>query len=84
MLNQSNRKHKDFKMEEQYLFDMTHNGDGNTCRNCRHRERWQIHEKSPKINQVCGISKKKIKVTQPGCPLFDIQNPVCIPQNSVS
>lgn len=46
-----------------------------TCRNCEHRERWEC---GGSIIQYCGVRKsnrtfnnlKKIKVTDPACPLF--------------
>lgn len=49
-----------------------------TCRDCKHRERWEC---GSKIIQYCGKRKSgrtfngllKIKVTNEACPLFEIR-----------
>ena len=65
-------------MEQKFLFD-TFFEIGNTCRECKNRERWECNSK---VFQYCRVRKSnrtqngllKIKCKDKACVLFNILN----------
>lgn len=67
-----------FDTDRKGFIEDVHKEDGHTCRDCRHRERWELNPYSPKIIQCCSLQRSKksnsgyktIKVTNPACWLW--------------
>ncbi|KAA6340122.1 hypothetical protein EZS27_011994 [termite gut metagenome] len=70
-----------FETESEGFMEEKNHKDGHTCRDCIHRERWELSEFSFKIIQCCNVQRSKhsntgyktVKLANKACQLWKLK-----------